>query len=150
MANLASVATDIMTATFEGYGASEWNTPTGARPPADANLAVWMFTRVKVAPSAVLRGNAPVGASLRVRGGTIGCDSESYDATMPLTVGTSYTIFAVPEWEKNSASADPWLMWAWPVNPDGTIQSPLEGSVTPGQLSKAVSDTPLGAPITGP
>ena len=143
MSNLVSIATGIMIATFEGSGSAQWNTPTGNRPAAEANLAVWIFTPVKMAPQTVLRSSVGTTASHRIKGGTIGCDTDTYDDTPKLAVGATYAVFAVPEWDKSAASADPWILWAWLVEPDGTLQTPLDGSVTIDQLSQAVTQLPV-------
>jgi hypothetical protein len=146
MTNLARFSTGVVIGTFNGFGDAEWNTPSGLAPvtAAEKSLSVWIFRPIKITPSSALRGDPSIVVNARIKGGNVGCDSAHYSDEPVLKDGASYVFFLEPEWEPKEARAtDPWVLWAWPVNPDGTVRTPLEGDVSLTDLTQVVATTPI-------
>ncbi len=145
MANLAQFSNAVVIGTFDGYGEAQWNTK-GASAPATASerrLGVWIYRPIKISPTVVLRGSAAAVVNARVKGGMVGCDSAYYSDTPVLKQGATYVFFVEPEWDPGEArSTDPWVLWAWPQNVDGTVQTPLEGDVSVAALGQVIAGTP--------
>ncbi len=146
MENLAKFSTAVVVGTFDGYGSAQWNTPNGERVATDADkrLGVWIYRPIKITPKSALRGVPSSVVGARVEGGAIGCDSNRFSNEPVLKEGGSYVFFLAPEWDpKHARSLDPWVLWAWPLNADGTVHTPLEGDVPISALSQVLADTPL-------
>lgn len=144
--NLAKFSTGVIVGTFDGYGTAQWNTPTGEQVATDADrrLGVWIYRPIKITPTKALRGDPSMVVGARVAGGEIGCNSDRYSDEPVLKEGASYAFFLEPEWDpKHARSTDPWVLWAWPLNGDGTVRTPLEGDVAISILSQVIANTPL-------
>jgi hypothetical protein len=151
MENVAGFSSAVVIGTFDGYGEAAWNTQDGKRPTnyPEVDIGVLIYRPVGITPDTVLRGSPASGVNARVVGGQVGRDSAHYSDEPILQVGGRYVFFVQPEWDpKNTRSTDPWVIWAWPVNANDMVQTPLEGEVPVSTLARIVAGTPMTVPPT--
>ena len=152
MANLAAFSSAVVVGRFDGEDPAQWNTRSGERPRGSSNLGVLIFRPIRITLTTVLRGAPGAVLGARVEGGDIGCDSNHLSNELRLGAGARYVFFLQPEWDPaNARSLNPWVLAAWPLEPDGSVLSPLEGDLPIATLRHVLATTPVRPlPTAGP
>ena len=143
---------DAIVGKVASIGKAHWNTPDQSRP-ADVRTT----QAIPLRPLAVSGAEAVVGspnlARLFLRGGTVGCDTMTFEdvESIQLVDGQRY-VFLVYELNYGSGPSGDWtLAAAWPVADNGRVATPVDGDLTIGQIRQGLRDgwpepTPLPEP----
>jgi hypothetical protein len=147
-----SAGTDAIVGTVGSIGKAHWDTPDQS-PPADVRTT----SAIPLRPLAVSGAEAVVGspnlARLFLRGGTVGCDTMTFEdvESIQLVDGQRY-LFLVYELNYGSGPSGDWSLGAaWPVADNGRVATPVDGDLTIGQIRQGLRDGwPEPAPLPEP
>jgi hypothetical protein len=142
--NLAGVIPTVVVGTFVGYGPGQWNTPAGDRPGPSSDLSTLIVRPARINVDQALRGDLAAAKVARVQGGQVGCNRETYSSAPLLVTGQRYVFFLQDDPEPSHKGSSAKLVgWAWPVATDGTVVTPLEGTVGLSTIEQTLEKTPL-------
>jgi hypothetical protein len=143
--NLASVSSFTFVGVFQGYETARWSTPDGARPrDVSPRSPAAIYRPARFDLETTVAGTAPTGTfTLRVDGGTVGCETYTYDTAPALKIGARYLVFAG---YTINAEGKPvpnlGLVEAWPVDASGTVTTSEEGLVALAALTDEIRQIP--------
>jgi hypothetical protein len=144
IANLSSVNELVALATFDGYGEARWNTVDGLRPKALSEMWVAIVTPARFTSEDSIRGDIDGSSGFQVPGGKVGCDRQSVDSAPTLKDGDKYLIFLqAPDPQETQVSNAWWVYEAFPVNGDGLVETPFDGTLSRDQVSDIVKANPV-------
>ncbi len=136
-------------------GKGYWNTPTQSRPADVRRTSAVPLRPLTVSGPEIVAGN-PVPGRLVLRGGTVGCDTMTFESveSIKLVAGQTY-VFIVFQLDYGSGPSGDWsLAAAWPMGDDGLVATSVDGNLTIGDIKQGLSEgwpeaTPLSEPSGG-
>ena len=147
-----NAGTDAIVGKVASIGKAHWDTPDQSTP-ADVRTT----SAIPLRPLAVSGAEAVVGspnlARLFLRGGTVGCDTMTFEdvESIKLDPGQRY-VFLVYQLDYGSGPSGDWSLGAaWPVTDNGRVATPVDGELTIGQIRQGLREgwtepTPLPEP----
>lgn len=145
VANLMGFSTDVFVAQVKSIEAGVWNTKDGTPPgkgvKAGPKFDPSIVTPVNLQVTDTWFGDAGPGA-IRVvnRGGTAGCSAFNVNIAPDLQKGSTYVFFLQPSTDADGQGRPdlPVVLRAWPVDANGQVQTPEDGSLSLAQLKGLV------------
>lgn len=133
----ALASTAVVRATVEDIGDTQWNTPNG-KAPAERQAEASDFMRlIKLAPADIMKGQL-TSTVARIPGGTIGCLTfilDEYD----VKVGQEYLVFMRELDPATGLRGTLNARLMWPVEADGTVTTPVEGTLTVDEIGERIA-----------
>lgn len=150
-----NAGTDAVAGKVASIGKAHWDTPDQSRPADVRTTQAIPLRPLTVSGGEVVVGN-PNLARLFLRGGTVGCDTMTFEdvESIKLDPGQTY-VFLVYELDYGSGPSGDWSLGAaWPVVDNGRVATPVDGELTIGQIRQGLRDgwpepTPLPEPSGG-
>ena len=149
--SIATASALVVKGTFQGYGAAIWNTPDGHRATWDeVGAGARLVTPLSIAVDSTIRGDSDNRSQIVQRGGTSGCDSMIYSDVQDIPKGASNLFFVGHVYDgTNTIAAFLMLVEAWPIDSDGNVMTPSEGTIPLSEVLSEIKATPYeGDPAT--
>ncbi|MHB8892157.1 MAG: hypothetical protein ACYC65_08955 [Candidatus Limnocylindrales bacterium] len=147
--NLRSESRDVIVGTVASEGGAFWESPTGKGPAPGEQLGegneFYILTPYVVTVDQMVTGSrSPGEITVVVEGGKIGCSKLEVSPAVTLKVKERYVLFLSPRLAATGARAIdlPLAFHAFPVTADGTVQTPLDGTISLAALSRALAQDP--------
>jgi hypothetical protein len=127
-----TLAVETVVGTFVGFGEAQWNTPGGLRPTRDEfqSKPARLYRPISFDVATVVLGTSDP-ATFSIHGGSLGCDSITYDDGIVLEKGSTYLAIFMPiDDSEGKPSGRLNLLAAWPVDADGTVHTAADGDLS--------------------
>ena len=131
--NLRAESRDVIVGTVASEGVPFWDLPTGKGPKPGEQLGegneFYILTPYVVTVDQTVTGSrSPGEITIVVEGGEIGCSKLEVLPAVRLTMNARYVLFLGPRAVAGSRAIDlPIAFHAFPIQPDGTVMTPLDG-----------------------
>lgn len=154
IANRTEASKDVVIGTAT-VGEAKWNTESGAKPATERDgtlpAGAIIYRPITISVSTSLKGDAATTIEARWLGGAVGCEIAAIDNGSDTDVApdTTYTFFlgASLNADGKRTLEELTVLEAWPVDAQGSIKTPLEGTLdaaTLNQKVEAAPDSPKG------
>ena len=150
IAELREATTDTVVGVFGGYGEPQWNTPDGKRPTPEEfrEKTARLFRSVAIELQGEVRGAREHAARAVARGGTLGCDTTTYQGDPELVENQRYMFFLLEVNDsEGKPSGDYVVVEAWPIGSGDVVKTAADGDLP---LPAAIDAAKNGPKVTAP